>query len=345
MTENIIHDQAHGDRWSLFNGDTVLVARELESESVGLSVFSPPFSSLFVYSDDPHDMGNVKSDAEFFEGYSHLVREQFRVMKPGGIVAIHCMDLPTSKTRDGYIGLRDFPGDLLRAYQREGFIYHSRVCIWKCPVVAVQRTKALGLLHKQLCKDSSMSRQGIPDSLIVMRKPGARVPPVSHDHENGDVFGARFPMTHPKGKASVEQWQMWASPVWAVTGRELPDGFLACEQDIDYGETLNARAARDHRDEAHVAPLQLEIIRRCVRLWSAEDDVVWSPFAGVGSEGWVALELGRRFVGAELKPSYYRQAVKNLIAAAAGDRQLSIFDVAAETDAGSDDEAAGETAA
>jgi hypothetical protein len=325
-----IHDQRHESRWSLYNGDTVKVARELGSETVGLSVFSPPFSSLFVYSSDPHDFGNVKSDAEFFAQYAFLVREQFRIMKPGGIVAIHCMDLPTSKTRDGYIGLRDFPGDLIRAYQAAGFIYHSRVCIWKCPVVAVQRTKALGLLHKQLCKDSSMSRQGIPDSLIVMRKPGERVPRVAHDHLNGDVFGARYSMTHPLGKASVEQWQMWASPVWAVAGRELPDGFLACEQDIDYGETLNARVARDHRDEAHLAPLQLEIIRRCVMLWSAPDDVVHSPFAGVGSEGWVALELGRRFVGAELKPSYYRQAVKNLEQASTPARQQSLFDVAEE---------------
>lgn len=300
-------DQAEGDRWALFNGDTVDVARGLPDASVGLSVFSPPFSSLYTYSDSPRDMGNSANDAEFWGAYRFLLDEQARVMKPCGTLAIHCMDLPTSKARDGYIGLRDFPGDIIRAYQSAGFVYHSRVTIWKDPVTAMQRTKALGLLHKQLRKDSSMSRQGIPDYLIVMRKPGDRDPPVAHAHEAGDLFGDT--------RESIERWQSYASPVWCCYGEELPDGFMECKPDIDMGDTLNARIAREEKDEAHLCPLQLEVIRRCVRLWSHRDDVVWSPFAGIGSEGYIAVQEGRRFVGAELKRSYYLQAVANLRAA------------------------------
>jgi len=281
------------DRWSAFHADTVDVAREMPDESVDFSIFSPPFTSLYTYSNSPRDMGNVRHDAEFFEHFRFLITEQFRVMALGRNVSIHCMLIPTSKERDGYIGLRDFRGDIIRAYQAAGFIFHSEVVIWKDPVTAMQRTKALGLLHKQLKKDSCMSRQGIPDYVITMRKPGLNASPVTHTDES----------------FSVSRWQRYASPVWT---------------DIDPSDTLQYRSAREHEDERHICPLQLEVIRRCVELWSREDDVVWSPFMGIGSEGVVALEMRRRFVGAELKASYYEQAVKNL-ADAEVQRQQSLF--------------------
>lgn len=272
---------AESQRFTAYHADTIDVARELPSESVDFSVFSPPFASLYTYSNSPRDLGNVRNDEEFFAHYRYLVEEQFRVMSPGRLVAIHCMLMPTSKERDGYIGLRDFRGDLIRAYQAAGFIFHSEVVIWKDPVTAMQRTHALGLLYKQLKKDSCMSRQGIPDYVVVMRKPGVNAKPVAHTNDE-------FP---------VARWQRYASPVW---------------MDINPSDTLQYKSAREHDDERHVCPLQLEVIRRCVDLWSRADDIVWSPFMGIGSEGVVALEMGRRFVGAELKKSYYDQAVRNL---------------------------------
>lgn len=270
-----------GKNWTAWNADTVEVARAMPSESVDFSVFSPPFASLYTYSNSPRDMGNVRNDDEFFAHYDFLIREQFRAMKPGRNTSIHCMLMPTSKERDGYIGLRDFRGDIIRAYQRAGFIFHSEVVIWKDPVTAMQRTKALGLLHKQIKKDSCMSRQGIPDYVVTMRKPGRNTDPVTHTNET-------FP---------VQMWQRYASPVW---------------MDIDPSDTLQYRSAREHDDERHICPLQLGVIRRCIELWSNPGDVVWSPFMGIGSEGVVALEMGRRFIGAELKESYYRQAITNL---------------------------------
>lgn len=296
---NVI-DQHIADRFAIYNADTVEVARSLPDRSVGMSVFSPPFESLYTYSSSPRDMGNVTGSGEFWDQYRFLVRETARVMKPGRLVAIHCMALPSSKTIHGHIGLRDFPGDIIRAYESEGFIYHSEICIWKDPVTAMQRTKALGLLHKTIRKDSSMSRQSIADKVVVMRAPGGNEEPVAHE-------GDSFPVT---------LWQRYASPVWATTGGETDPGFLDCSQDINPSETLQHRSAREDKDERHICPLQLEVIRRCVRLWSNPDDVVWSPFAGIGSEGYVALQEGRRFIGAELKGSYYRQAVLNLKAAA-----------------------------
>lgn len=282
-----------GKRFVAYHGDTVDVARQLPSDSVDFSVFSPPFASLYTYSNSPRDMGNVRSDDEFFEHYDFLIRETFRVMRPGRNVSIHCMLMPTSKERNGYIGLRDFRGDIIRAYQRAGFIFHSEVVIWKDPVTAMQRTKALGLLHKQIKKDSAMSRQGIPDYVVTMRKPGMNDKPVSHTADE-------FP---------VERWQRYASPVW---------------MDIDPSDTLQHRSAREEEDERHICPLQLGVIRRCVDLWSRKDDVVWSPFMGIGSEGYVALQEGRRFIGAELKASYFDQAVKNL-AEAEGQKQQAMF--------------------
>jgi DNA modification methylase len=270
-----------GDGWTAWHADTVDVARAMPSDSVDYSVFSPPFASLYTYSNSPRDMGNVKDDEEFFAHYDFLIAETARVMKPGRLVSIHCMLMPTSKERDGYIGLRDFRGEIIRAYQKAGFIFHSEVVIWKDPVTAMQRTKALGLLHKQIKKDSAMSRQGIPDYVVTMRKPGKNPDPVTHTNES-------FP---------VAMWQRYASPVW---------------MDIDPSDTLQYRSAREDDDERHICPLQLGVIRRCVELWTNPKDIVWSPFMGIGSEGVVALELGRRFVGAELKGSYFEQACRNL---------------------------------
>lgn len=273
-----------GEGWTMHLADCIDLARELPDNSMHFSVYSPPFASLYTYSNSERDMGNSGSDDEFWQHYKFLIREQFRVMMPGRIVAVHCMNLPTSKVRDGVIGIRDFRGEIIRAFEDAGFIYHSEVCIWKDPVTAMQRTKALGLLHKQIKKDSCMSRQGVPDYLCAFRKPGDNPERVTHDNES-------YP---------VQTWQQVASPVW---------------MDINPSDTLQYRSAREHNDERHICPLQLEVIRRAVKLWSNPGDLVWSPFAGIGSEGFVALEMGRKFIGSELKASYYRQACKNLASA------------------------------
>jgi len=251
---------------------------------VDFSIYSPPFASLYTYTDSDRDMGNCRDTAEFFEHFTFLVKELYRVIKPGREMSVHCMNLPTSKTRHGYIGIDDFRGSLIRAFQDGGFIYHSEVCIWKDPVTAMQRTKALGLLWKQLKKDSAMSRQGIPDYLVTMRKPGENPNPVVHTPED-------FP---------VDLWQRYASPVW---------------MDINPSRTLQKDSARDERDERHIAPLQLEVIERALKLWTNPGDIVLSPFMGIGSEGYVAVKMRRRFVGVELKPSYFAQAIGNLEAA------------------------------
>lgn len=273
-------NQSVGDGYVAYHGDCVEVVKTLPDRSVDYSIFSPPFASLYTYSNSPRDMGNCRSDEEFFAHFAHLIRELRRVMKPGRNVSFHCMLMPTSKERDGYIGLKDFRGDLIRAFQEEGFIYASEVCIWKDPVTAMQRTKALGLLHKTVRGNASMSRQGIPDYLVTMRCPGEIEDRVTH--------GADYP---------VSKWQQVASPVW---------------MDIDPSDTLQYRSAREHDDERHICPLQLEVIRRGIDLWTNPGDIVLSPFMGIGSEGVVSLEMGRRFVGIELKNSYYEQSAKNL---------------------------------
>ena len=275
--------QTLGEGFALYHGDCVDVVRGIPDKSIHYSIFSPPFSSLYTYSNSPRDMGNCRTDAEFFEHFGYLISELSRAMKPGHNVSFHCMLMPTSKERDGYIGLRDFRGDLIRAFQSHGFIYASEVCIWKDPVTAMQRTKALGLLHKTVRENACMSRQGIPDYLVTMRAPGDMVDRVRH--------GADYP---------VQKWQKIASPIW---------------MDIDPSDTLQYQSAREHDDERHICPLQLEVIRRGVELWTNPGDVVLSPFAGIGSEGHVALQMGRRFIGVELKNSYYQQAARNLHAA------------------------------
>lgn len=267
--------------YDLKNMDCVEGVAALKTDSVDMAVYSPPFADVFVYSDDVRDMGNCTSMEEFRNHYNFLLDHLVRVMKPGRIVAVHCSDLPTSKFKDGFIGLRDFSGELIRAHQDAGFILHSKVTVWKNPVTEMQRTKALGLLYKQLKKDSTMSRQGLCDYVLVFRTPGENQVPVTHDE-------SEFP---------VDQWQQWASPVW---------------MDIEQGNTLNVRSARESKDERHVCPLQLDLIERCIRLWSNPGELVLSPFTGIGSEGYMALKCKRRFVGFELKPSYFKTAMQNL---------------------------------
>jgi hypothetical protein len=308
-------NQASCNDWHIYNADCVEVVSALPSESVHYSIFSPPFASLYTYSASERDMGNCKNDDEFLEHFSHLLPEMLRVTKPGRLMSMHCMLMPTSKARDGFIGLRDFRGDLIRAAQSAGWIFHSEVCIWKDPVMAMQRTKALGLLHKQIRADSTMNRQGIPDYLVTMRAPGKNPEPVTHTAET-------FP---------VEMWQRYASPVWATAGGKDIEGFLKFENPnsrnpdrcgIDQGDTLQHRSARENDDEKHICPLQLDVIRRGVKLWTNPGDTILSPFMGIGSEGYVSLQEGRKFIGAELKPIYYGQAERNLRGARA---QGSLF--------------------
>jgi DNA modification methylase len=270
-----------GNGWEMRLGDNVEQIKSVEDNSIGYTIFSPPFSSLYTYSNSERDMGNCRTDQEFFDHFNFLAPELFRTLKPGRLMSVHCMNLPTSKQNHGYIGIRDFRGDLIRIFQKAGFIYHSEVVIWKNPVTAMQRTKALGLLWKQIKKDSTMCRQGIPDYLVTFRKPGENDDRVEHTAEE-------FP---------VEMWQRYASPVW---------------MDINASETLQKESAREDDDERHIAPLQLEVIRRGLELWTKPGDVVLSPFAGIGSEGFEAVKAGRRFIGMELKESYYKQACKNL---------------------------------
>jgi DNA modification methylase len=274
-------DQTIGNMFALYHGDCVDVIKGLPAKSVHYAIFSPPFASLYTYSNSPRDMGNCRSNEEFFEHFGYLVEELSRVMHPGRNVSFHCMLFPTSKERDGFIGLKDFRGDLIRAFQAKEYIYHSETVIWKDPVTQMQRTKALGLLHKTVRNNASMSRQGIPDYLITMRAPGDVVDRVTH-----------MPDDYP-----VAKWQNVASPVW---------------MDIDPSDTLQYLSARDHNDERHICPLQLEVIRRGIELWTNPGELVLSPFAGIGSEGYVALQMGRKFIGVELKDSYYKQAANNL---------------------------------
>lgn len=295
-------DQYISDKAALYNADCVDVAQTLPDNSVDYSIFSPPFASLYTYSASERDMGNCRDTTEFYAHYINLVKEQFRILKPGRLLSFHCMNLPTTKQHHGYIGVQDFRGDLIRMYQDAGFIYHSEVCIWKDPVTAMQRTKAIGLLYKQLKKDSALSRQGIPDYLVTMRKPGDNPDPIT---KNPDDF-------------PVDLWQNYASPVW---------------MDINPSDTLQKESARENEDEKHIAPLQLEVIRRGVRLWTNENDVVFTPFLGIGSEAYVAVEMQRRAIGSELKGSYYKQAVLNVQRAENASTQPTLFSLLAEVDA------------
>lgn len=287
-------NQVIKERYSIYNGDSCEIMNSIPDNSIHYSIFSPPFVDLYVYSNSERDMGNCKSKSEFYEHFKFIVRELYRIMMNGRLVSFHCMNLPTSKQKDGFIGITDFRGELIKLFQDCGFIYHSEVCIWKDPVIGMQRTKALGLLHKQIKKDSTMCRQGIPDYLVTMRKPGDNPERVEHTNET-------FP---------VQIWQNYASPVW---------------MDINPSDTLQRTSARDEKDEKHISPLQLDVIRRGINLWTNENDIVFTPFMGIGSEVYQALKMNRRGIGIELKESYYKQAVKNCENAEIDDSLIKIY--------------------
>lgn len=281
------------EKYSIYNGDSCEIIKNIPDNSIHYSIFSPPFADLYVYSNSERDMGNCKTKTEFYEHFKFLVKELNRVMMSGRLVSFHCMNLPTSKQRDGFIGISDFRGELIKLFQECGFIYHSEVVIWKDPVIAMQRTKALGLLHKQIKKDSTMCRQGIPDYLVTMRKVGENPEKVTHTNES-------FP---------VDVWQNYASPVW---------------MDINPSDTLQRTSAREEKDEKHICPLQLDVIRRAISLWTNPNDIVFTPFMGIGSEVYQAIKMNRRGIGIELKESYYKQAELNCKYASEQDKQLKI---------------------
>jgi DNA modification methylase len=318
-------EQSEGDGWKMWNADCVDVTKGLPDGKVGMTIFSPPFESLYTFSDDPRDMSNCNDSATFWKHFEFLIEQLYRVTMPGRLCAVHCMQLPTSKMRDGFIGLRDFRGEIIRAYQKYGWIYHSEVCIRKDPVAAMQRSKSIGLLHKQILKDSALSRMAVADYVVVMRKPGDNPEPISGPFESyyGTEATVDGPLTTETGKMrtknvpgdpwySVAVWQRYAEPVWL---------------DINQSDVLSRKAAREEADERHISPLQLTVIRRCLELWSNPGDVIYSPFAGIGSELYCAIEMGRKAIGAELKASYYRQAIANCGAAVANKSKSTLLDL------------------
>lgn len=280
---NVIN-QIVKENYSLYNGDSCEIIKGIPENSIHYTIFSPPFASLYTYSNSERDMGNCKTDEQFYEHFKYLAKELYRVTMPGRLLSFHCMDLPMMKERDGAIGLKDFPAIIRQVFEDVGFIYHSRVTIWKNPVTEMQRTKALGLLHKQVKKDSSMVRMGIPDYIITMRKDGDNPEKITHTDDE-------FP---------VDVWQRYASPVW---------------MDINQSDTLQRESAREQADERHICPLQLPVIQRCIELWTNANDIVLDPFGGIGSTAYVARTLGRRAISCELKASYYRQMVANVASA------------------------------
>lgn len=294
--------QQLGEHHAIYHCDCIEGMKNIPDNSVGYSIYSPPFEGLYCYSASDRDMGNCKSSEEFFAQLQFLIKEQFRTLQEGRLVSFHCINLPTSKTHHGYIGIRDFRGDLIRAYQAAGFIYHSEVCIWKDPLTAMQRTKAIGLLHNQLVKDSAISRQGLPDYLVTMRKPGVNKKPITHGAGFDEFIGENPPdgkrtKSAWDNKYGHQAWRKYASPVW---------------MDINPSDTLQFRSARENNDERHICPLQLQVIERGLVLWSNPGDTVLSPFMGIGSEGYVSIEHGRNFIGFELKESYFKQSCANL---------------------------------
>lgn len=274
-------NQKISNRYALYQGDCVEIMQGIPDNSVHYSIFSPPFASLYTYSNSDRDMGNSRDNDEFQKHFLYLIVQLYRAIMPGRLVSVHCMNLPAMKSRDGFIGVKDFRGDIIRAFTDVGFIFHSEVTVWKNPVTEMQRTKALGLLHKQIRKDSAMSRQGLPDYIVTFRKPGENPEPIPHTHES-------FP---------VDVWQRYASPVW---------------MDIRQSNTLQRKSARDEKDEKHICPLQLDVIERCIDLWTNPDDIVLDPFAGIGSVPYQAVVMGRRGLGIELKDSYFAQAINNM---------------------------------
>lgn len=332
-------DQEEGDGWKLYHGDCCRVIEGIPDNSIDLSVYSPPFVGLYIYSAAAEDLGNCDDNKQFFDHYRYLVAEQLRATVPGRLSVVHCKDLPMYRNRDGECGLIDFPGQIIRLHEECGWTYHSRVTIWKCPVVERERTNNNGLLHATLTRDSSQVRQGMADYLVVFRKPpvGDNLSDKPIERPNGITewpgaaeFDPRQNDFHPsryarkmKAKSrpdteSIRIWQRLADPVW---------------WHIDQMDVLNYQIGKDDKDEKHICPLQLGVIREAVELWSAPGDVVFSPFAGIGSEGHVSLSMGRRFIGSELKDSYYRVACRNLAAAEKLGKQKCLFSGVAEVGA------------
>lgn len=326
----MVLNQEINDKFAAYNGDCVDIAKGIPSSSIHYTVFSPPFESLYTYSNSERDFGNCTSSEDFHIQFKFLIDELYRITMPGRLLSFHCMDIPAMKERDGYIGLKDFPGDLIRMFQEYGFIYHSRVAIWKDPLIEATRTKAIGLMHKQVVKDSAMCRQGLPDYLITMRKPGNNEEPISHPNGFTSFVGEYEPHA-PRKEATLKDsrkhksismastdpvyshhvWRRYASPVW---------------MDINQSNTLQRELAREKDDERHICPLQLDVIERAIELWTNPNDIVLSPFMGIGSECYQALKMGRRSIGIELKESYYRVAISNLKSAVRIQKQESLFD-------------------
>lgn len=297
-------NQVITEDYAIYHADCVEGMRGIPDDSVHYSIYSPPFASLFTYSNSDRDMGNSATRDEFWMHYKYLIAEHFRTHMPGRVISVHCMNLPTSKQNDGFIGISDFRGEIIRAFIDAGFIYHSEVVIWKDPVVAMQRTKAVGLLHKTIEKDSSMSRQGLPDYLVMFRKPGENPEPIAGKLMLEEYAGTNIPNVAAdafNGEIdrwnSINIWQRYASPVW---------------MDINQSNTLQYRNARHEDDERHICPLQLDVISRGLQLWSNPGDIVLSPFGGIGSEGYMAVKMGRKPVLFELKDSYFEMQIKNM---------------------------------
>lgn len=294
--------QVVNDRYAIYQGDSCEIIRALPGDSIGFGIHSPPFEGLYKFSNFDRDMSNNEGP-QFWEHYAFLISELLRVTMPGRLHSVHVMQLPTSKIRHGHIGMRDFRGEVIRAYEDAGWIFHSEVCIWKDPVVAQQRTKSIRLLHKQIVKDSALSGQGLADYVVTFRKPGDNPEPIAGGFSQYIGDGKepdRSKYTHPldgRNWYSIEVWQRYASPVWT---------------DINQTRTLQYRGGRDEKDEVHISPLQLDVIERCIDLWSNPGETVLTPFLGIGSEVYCAVRMGRKGIGIELKPSYFTQAVKNI---------------------------------
>lgn len=283
------------DKSAIYNGDSIELIKQIPDNSVHYSLFSPPFLNLYTYSNSDRDLGNNRSDTEFWNHFRYLINELYRVLLPGRLISIHCVDVPAIKERDGFIGLKDFPGDIIKNFEKAGFIYHSRVTIFKDPLIEATRSHSLGLLHKQLVKDSSMCRQGLSDYLITLRKPGDNPEPIEHENGLTRYFGTD---EIDKNKVYSHQvWQKYAAPVW---------------MDINQTKTLSVVGSRDEDDEKHICPLQLDVIERCIELWSNPGDIVFDPFMGIGSVPYSAVKMNRFGLGIELKESYFKVAQKNL---------------------------------
>lgn len=318
MTTNCIQ-QASGENWQMYQGDSCEIIHGLPDNSIDFMIYSPPFSNLYIYSDSTADMGNSADDEEFFEHYRYLISETYRILRPGRLIAVHCKDLPLYMNRDGAAGLQDFPGKIIKAHEDLGFTYHSRVTIWKDPVIEMQRTKNHGLLWKNFTERGEVVRQGMADYLILFRKfrdipdvPDKQVQhkPVAGKHE---FQGEEGPTSWDSDRDySIQVWQKYASPVWF---------------DIRQTRVLNTQLAREGNDEKHICPLQLDVISRAIDIWTNPGEVVFSPFAGIGSEGYEAVRMGRKFIGIELKASYYHVACRNLEQIEDEGKNKTLFDL------------------